>query len=156
MPSSSGIFRAMDWSMVQEVLPNEISTNLPDGDPFDNRESIEESIEQLKNFGPKGKKIIDSYVEGDISDEEMFSELDRVIDEIDDEEFEEYKRNLDRLIDAIEIPVWKQYCPIVSATMNKNKMYEVAEELHNIDLYNDGKLGSTVGQKNAEILQVMN
>jgi len=121
MPNSSGIFRALDWSMIQDALPSEISTNLPDGDPLENKGDIQESIEQLQSFGPKGKKVIDRYIEGEMSDQEMFYELDKVVDEIDSQEFNKYNRNLDKLIEAINSPKWKAYCPFVSPTIDKEK-----------------------------------
>jgi hypothetical protein len=150
MPSSAPLVRAMDWAIIKECLPREISVHLPDCDPVNNKGKVKRSIKQLRELGPKGKLIVDEYVDGEIDEDEMNKRLDNLSDSINMDQYEVYQRNLDAIISMIDIPAWKQIMPLVSSTFNKKEMKSIALELHELDLYKDSCIGSKTRKEQIE------
>lgn len=142
MPSSAPLIRAMDWAIIKECLPQEISMHLPDSDPVHNRQDIEQTIRQIQKLGPRGKLIVDKYLDGKIDECEMDKRLDKISEDINTKQYEIYQRKLDDMLSIINIPNWKRIVPFVSAGLDKDQMKDIAIELHELDLYQDGNFGS--------------
>lgn len=143
MPNSAPLFRSMDWAIIKELLPHEISIHLPDDDPVDNKEEIRQTIRRLQTLGPRGKLIVDKYLEGEIDEDEMNKKLDKISEDINVRQYEIYQRKLDNMLSIINVPTWKQIVPFVSSGLDKHQLKEIAVDLHNLNLYqNNNSIGS--------------
>lgn len=142
MPSSAPLIRAMDWAIIKECLPHEISMHLPDSDPVNNRREIKQTIRQIQKLGPRGKLIVDKYLDGEIDEDEMNKRLDEISEDINVRQYEIYQRKLNDILSIINVPTWKQIVPFVSSGLDKKQMKDIAIELHKLDLYKDSNFGS--------------
>lgn len=148
MPNANPIIRSMDWGICLKILPDNISKHLPEGDPVKNKDNIERSLESMKQLGPKGKDIIDNFVNGDITHNEMIDQLDNLKSEINEEDLEKFRHNIQYIIDESNKSTIRCFIPFMSAGVNVETIKETSTEIQKLNIYEREKSENEIKMKN--------
>lgn len=131
MPNNKPLIRSIDWKIAKEKMPNSVSRHLPDGDPSQNHEEIKREIDRMIAIGPSGRNVTKQYVDGNINEQELEDQLNRVSQEVDNEELEAFRRNLRIIRDETRLPVWKEMIPLIYR-VDMNRIRKAAERLNEV------------------------
>lgn len=135
MPNANPIIRSMDWGICLKILPEEISKHLPEGDPLENKEEINNEIKSMQKLGPKGKVITNKFIDGKIEYDEMIKRLNNLKSEINEDELEQFNRNMWKIIDETNKSGLRCFIPFVSAGVDVDQVKDVASEVSALDIY---------------------
>lgn len=130
MPNTRSISRAMDWEIAKEEMPDRISKHLPSGDPVGNHEEIKREIDTMLAVGPEGKEVVEMYVSGRITEDQMERKLDKIVSSESTEKLERFRDNLRLIRRETEYPVWKEMIPLMFSGPNRQKIVEAARQMN--------------------------
>lgn len=132
MPNTKPMRRAMDWELARKRMPNSISQHLPKGDPLDNQDEIKRCINRMIEVGPEGKEVVEKYVDGEITEQQMEERLDIVLERTKSAKMETFRKNLRIIREETTHSVWKEIVPLMFTGPNKNRVIEAAERIEEV------------------------
>jgi hypothetical protein len=70
------ISRTARWLSVIEELPDELAEHIPQTDPVEEKSKVMKQLRLVSDFGVDGAEAVEAYIEGQISEAELESELE--------------------------------------------------------------------------------
>lgn len=136
MPNTNPIIRSLEWNWLkQNILPVEISNQLPDGDPVQEKEKIFNELKEIEILGSEVKELNEEYVNGEITYEEFQEQIDKKCEDMNISDLDRYQKCIRNIRNELKFYRWRQIVPGFSAqNISEEKIKEYSEELDDIDL----------------------